>query len=512
MPEYDKELKTEVNEKAKPSTAEEWLARELEPTLAHELGHFVVGKIIDKDDRTTWTGHLEYNITKRCEKIDSRTDGNTVWRLEKVHGTIRPKDRKVFSEEEDKIIATGGVAVEMILGLPYQPNAQEAFENYYPRDKAVFKNDDEFANYVLKARAMLEPYAGLVKHTAKKMAKDVAEYWGLGEYRLKISEKDLLKYLEEGPLPARNLENDRINDLYDEIARSPNPIQALKSVIRSDRDPLPKYVQTVWLQKMENYLHDPDVGIAKMGSVGLAWYLMRQIPYVYDELKMLELEPGEFFSLCVASIQETLADRTEPIIDCSKKQHQYFYLRGRKNIELTLCRHLANMYETYATQIPALAGGAKAYADASRLYYMLYGKTPNPEEILILEELAKEKGMTTDSIALYANRKERPVVLPHNFKFKADHQEQPEQNPTYEQAMQTLMEGAVEKALTTIAQKNPRYAKILKARFGIGGKPLSLQEIGQELGVGEERVRQVKERALRRLRHGRFGYLKEHLE
>ncbi len=60
---------------------------------------------------------------------------------------------------------------------------------------------------------------------------------------------------------------------------------------------------------------------------------------------------------------------------------------------------------------------------------------------------------------------------------------------------------------------DPREARILKMYFGIGHpKPYSLQEIGQELGISRERVRQIKDRALRKLFY-RFGdQLKDLLE
>ena len=37
--------------------------------------------------------------------------------------------------------------------------------------------------------------------------------------------------------------------------------------------------------------------------------------------------------------------------------------------------------------------------------------------------------------------------------------------------------------------------------YGIGGTELSLEEIGEELNLTRERVRQIKEKAIRRLRH-----------
>ncbi len=66
---------------------------------------------------------------------------------------------------------------------------------------------------------------------------------------------------------------------------------------------------------------------------------------------------------------------------------------------------------------------------------------------------------------------------------------------TYDQALMDT----VEEALGTLKE---REAKILRLYFGLDGQdPMTLEEIGAILGVTRERVRQIKEKALLRLRH-----------
>ena len=49
---------------------------------------------------------------------------------------------------------------------------------------------------------------------------------------------------------------------------------------------------------------------------------------------------------------------------------------------------------------------------------------------------------------------------------------------------------------------NPREEKILRMRFGIGEKTdYTLEQVGKKFGISRERVRQIEERALRKLRH-----------
>ena len=53
-----------------------------------------------------------------------------------------------------------------------------------------------------------------------------------------------------------------------------------------------------------------------------------------------------------------------------------------------------------------------------------------------------------------------------------------------------------------LAGLKEREAKILRLYFGIdGSEPMTLEQIGAVLNITRERVRQIKEKALSRLRH-----------
>jgi RNA polymerase primary sigma factor len=55
----------------------------------------------------------------------------------------------------------------------------------------------------------------------------------------------------------------------------------------------------------------------------------------------------------------------------------------------------------------------------------------------------------------------------------------------------------IERALSTLS---PREAKVLKYYFGLGMKhPFTLEEIGEQLHLTRERVRQIKEKAIKRI-------------
>jgi RNA polymerase primary sigma factor len=78
-----------------------------------------------------------------------------------------------------------------------------------------------------------------------------------------------------------------------------------------------------------------------------------------------------------------------------------------------------------------------------------------------------------------------------------------DQSDTEEQAMDRFLSDEIEQALRTLP---PRDAKVLRLYFGLdGGREHTLEEIGGMLGVTRERVRQLRDRALKRLKDGEVG-------
>ena len=65
-----------------------------------------------------------------------------------------------------------------------------------------------------------------------------------------------------------------------------------------------------------------------------------------------------------------------------------------------------------------------------------------------------------------------------------------------------LMEESVrEEVIDGLEILSPREIQVVSAYYGLGGnKPLTLEEIGEAYDLTRERVRQIKERAIRRMR------------
>jgi RNA polymerase primary sigma factor len=129
-------------------------------------------------------------------------------------------------------------------------------------------------------------------------------------------------------------------------------------------------------------------------------------------------------------------------------------------------------------------------------------REPTPEEIahstgLSLDVVQSLAALNTSEVRLDAPLDpdgERSLI----DRFIADEQGDPES-----QAMDKFLSEEIESALRTLP---PRDAKVLRLYFGLdGGREHTLEEIGGMLGVTRERVRQLRDRALKRLREGEVG-------
>ena len=75
--------------------------------------------------------------------------------------------------------------------------------------------------------------------------------------------------------------------------------------------------------------------------------------------------------------------------------------------------------------------------------------------------------------------------------------------PPDREAAQDDLAASIESALT---QLSPRERSVVNLYFGFnGGEPMTLEAIGEQMGVTRERVRQLKERALSRLRRSKIA-------
>ena len=81
----------------------------------------------------------------------------------------------------------------------------------------------------------------------------------------------------------------------------------------------------------------------------------------------------------------------------------------------------------------------------------------------------------------------------------------------YDLTSRKLLKENLEEVLGALSD---REARVLKMRFGLGGKrPMTLEEVGKEFGVTRERIRQIEAKALKKLKHpSRRKMLQDFLE
>jgi RNA polymerase sigma-32 factor len=77
--------------------------------------------------------------------------------------------------------------------------------------------------------------------------------------------------------------------------------------------------------------------------------------------------------------------------------------------------------------------------------------------------------------------------------------------PEEQVAQHTEIEGVREVLADALEKLSPRERRIIEARI-MSDEPITLESLGQEMGVSKERVRQLEERACSRLRTALSAY------
>ena len=135
-------------------------------------------------------------------------------------------------------------------------------------------------------------------------------------------------------------------------------------------------------------------------------------------------------------------------------------------------------------------------------------RTPSPEELAVVLDIPKEKVSDTLRVsgrhvsvdAPFADGEDNNLldVLVNTDSPNADRG-----------LINESLSIEVERALATLTE---RERDIIKYFFGIGCSEMTLEEIGEKFGLTRERVRQIKEKAIRRLRQSsRSKLLKSYL-
>src|SRR5215471_8958359 len=165
-------------------------------------------------------------------------------------------------------------------------------------------------------------------------------------------------------------------------------------------------------------------------------------------------------------------------------------------IKQSIKRALANQSKTIRLPVHLVDKISKMRRTAMRLQEEL-GREPTDEE------LGEELGITAARVAQMRMAAIRPASLDAPI---GDEDSNNFAEVVQDESADTPYEQLEEKTVTRMLQEmvktlDPREATILRARFGLDGGPQkTLEEVGQKFGVTRERVRQIQNIALKKLR------------
>ena len=165
-------------------------------------------------------------------------------------------------------------------------------------------------------------------------------------------------------------------------------------------------------------------------------------------------------------------------------------------IKQAIKRPLANQSKTIRLPVHMVDKISKLHRTARQLH-QIFGREPSDEE------LAEEMGITCSRVAEMRVAGNRPVSLDAPVgdddasTFAEVVEDQNADNP-----LQNLESTAVARILRELVETlSPREAEILSARYGLAGStPKTLDEVGATFGITRERVRQLQNRSLTKLR------------
>jgi RNA polymerase primary sigma factor len=162
---------------------------------------------------------------------------------------------------------------------------------------------------------------------------------------------------------------------------------------------------------------------------------------------------------------------------------------------------LANQGRAVRVPLNRASDLARIFRERERLKQELR-REPSLEEVAEAAKLTPETVQSLSTLNAAEIRLDAPIGDSDDSqlveRFIVEEAAEPE-----EDVEERLLAEHIDRALDTLS---PRDARVIRLYFGLeGGREHTLEEIGNMLGVTRERVRQLRDRALKRLREGEMG-------
>jgi RNA polymerase primary sigma factor len=187
-----------------------------------------------------------------------------------------------------------------------------------------------------------------------------------------------------------------------------------------------------------------------------------------------------------------------------KAAEKFEYWRGYKFstyavwwIRQAITRAIADQARTIRIPVHMIENINKLMSASHRMVQKL-GREPSPEEIAKIVELPLDKVSNVLTIARHTISLQKPMGEENESQL-GDFIEDKHVALQGDVALYNSLQEQTVRALSTLT---PREEKVIRMRFGIGEKAdHTLEEVGQDFDVTRERIRQIEEKALRKLRH-----------
>jgi RNA polymerase primary sigma factor len=321
--------------------------------------------------------------------------------------------------------------------------------------------------------------------------------------RLETAEGEINHCIEKSKLPAEELRK-----LFQQAKKSRYEERKISKIFDISKDELLEY-ETIIKNARKKIKHIEAESTFDAQSLKKA---IRSIEEGELKTKLAKDELVKANLRLVVSLAKRYNNRGVPFLDLIQEGNiglikavdKFEYQRGYKFgtyatwwIRQAITRAIADQARTIRIPVHMIEVINKLIKTSRQLVQEI-GREPTPEEIASKVEFPLEKVMKVLKISKLPISLETPIGEEEESRL-GDFIEDKKIAPPLEAAFNRTLVEQTKEILSTLTAREER---IVSMRFGIGEKAdHTLEEVGQDYNLTRERIRQIEEKALRKLRH-----------